>query len=120
VGLILNVLLNLLWLPAYGLPGAVWATTVSNFAAMLLTYEFSRRHGMQIDAGTWIASLAIGGLCLGPWTALAALAVVGFLALATNRLLHADEKQQLLEALHAGLDRAGAVARRILPSGISH
>jgi len=120
VGLILNVLLNLLWLPAYGLPGAVWATTVSNLAAMLLTYEFSRRHGMQIDAGTWIASLAIGGLCLGPWTALAALAVVGFLALATNRLLHADEKQQLLEALHAGLDRAGAVARRILPSGISH
>jgi O-antigen/teichoic acid export membrane protein len=120
VGLILNVLLNLLWLPTYGLPGAVWATTVSNFAALLLTYEFSRRHGMQIDAGTWVASLAISGLCFGPWTALCALAVVVFLALSTDRLLHPDEKQQLLDALHLGLERSQSAVRRFLPKGIPH
>jgi O-antigen/teichoic acid export membrane protein len=120
VGLILNILLNLVWLPAYGLPGAVWATTVSNLAAMLLTYEFSRRHGMQIDAGTWIASLAIGGLCFGAWPALAACGVVAVLALATDRLLHGDEKQQLRDSLNAGLERVGVLARRILPTGLPH
>ncbi len=120
VGLILNVLLNLLWLPTYGLPGAVWATTVANLVAMLLTYEFSRRHGMQIDAGTWLASLAIGGLCLGAWTALAACGAVAALSVTTDHVLNADEKQQLREAIQTGLARVRSIGSRMLAAATSH
>jgi PST family polysaccharide transporter len=103
VGLAMNVALNLLWLPVYGLPGAVWATTLSNLAALVLTYQFSRWYGMQVDPGTWIISLALGGLCFGPWTALTVLAVVLLLACATELVFHADEKQQLVATATEGL-----------------
>jgi len=111
VGFVLNVVLNLLWLPTYGLPGAVWATTISNLVALALTYEFSRWHGMQIDRGTWILILALAGLCLGTWTAIATLAIVSVAVVSSDRLLHADEKQELLDALAHGTVRLRSLVR---------
>ncbi len=113
VGFLINVALNLAWLPVYGLPGAVAATTVANLIAMLLTFEFSRRYGMQVDLGTWIASLAIGALCFGPWVGLAALIVVSLAAILSDRLLTRPEKQELLATLADGYDRLRAAQRRL-------
>lgn len=115
VGFLLNVALNLVWLPTYGLPGAVAATTVANLVAMLLTFEFSRRHGMQVDLGTWISALAIGALCFGPWMGLTALIAVGLATIFSDRLLTRPEKRELRMTLADGLDRLRAVRRRLLP-----
>jgi len=115
VGFLLNVGLNLIWLPTYGLPGAVAATTVANLVAMLLTFEFSRRHGMQVDLGTWITALAIGALCFGPWVGLTALIAVSLATIFSDRLLTGPEKHELRKTLADGLDRLRAVQRRLLP-----
>jgi O-antigen/teichoic acid export membrane protein len=109
VGLPLNVGLNLLLLPRYGLPGAVWATTLANLAALALAYGFSRASGMRVDLGTWVFSLAIAALCFGPWAAAGALVSVIALALAGDRLLTRREKRQLAAALAHGIDKLRAL-----------
>ncbi len=111
VGFVLNIGLNLLWLPHYGLPGAVWATTVANLAALLLTLELSRWCGMRVDPGTWLLTLAMVGLCLGPWVGLATLVVVAIATLAGDHLLDADEKRELNDHLLQGLRRLRALRR---------
>ncbi len=105
LGFVLNIGLNLLWLPRYGLPGAVWATTVANFVALVMTYGLSRWYGMRVDPGTWLVSLALGGLCLGPWPALAVLVAVAVVAAATGRVFSPDEKLRLRQTLLDGMER---------------
>ncbi len=104
-GLLLNVAFNLIWLPRFGLEGAVWATTLANLTALVLTYVFSRRHGMHVDLGTWILSFALATLWLGPWVSLGVLAAITLLALAGNRILTREEKQQVLAGARHGLQK---------------
>jgi O-antigen/teichoic acid export membrane protein len=113
VGLVLNIVLNLFWLPLYGLPGAVWATTISNLVALILTYEFSRQHGMRVDLGTWTFSLAIGGLCFGAWTGLVSLVAVAVVTVASDWLFTREEKLQLGECLADGMHRLHTLRRRL-------
>jgi O-antigen/teichoic acid export membrane protein len=111
-GLVLNIVLNLFWLPRYGLPGAVWSTTISNVLVLVVTFQFSRRHGMRVELGTWVFALAIGGLCFGPWTGLAALVVVVAATAMSDRLVTRDEKQELRAAWNHGLERLRDRSRR--------
>lgn len=97
VGLVVNVALNLVWLPTAGLAGAVAARIVSNLGAIVLVYLFSRWHGMRIELGTWLLTLAPAVLCFGPLAAIAVLAVIGVGAFAGNWLFHAEEKRQFVE-----------------------
>jgi PST family polysaccharide transporter len=101
-GLLLNIGCNLLLLPRFGLEGAVWATTAANLVALVLIYVFSQWHGMHVDMGTWILSLAPISLSFGSWTALAVLAAIVAVAAAGNRVLIDEEKQHLREALANG------------------
>ena len=55
VGLALNVTLNLLLVPTWGLQGGVLATVISNAISLTLVFYFSRRFGMHISHGTMIA-----------------------------------------------------------------
>lgn len=96
IGLVANVGLNLLLLPRYGLYGAVLATTIANLIALLLILGFSRWLGMSIHRGTWLAVGLPLAFCMGPWVSLGVLSVVAAVALSTNLLLYADEKQKLL------------------------
>jgi hypothetical protein len=68
---------------------------------------------MRIDGGTWIASLAPLSLGLGAWPALCVLAAIGVAAIATNRLLHDDEKQTLRAALRHSFEMLLAIERGI-------
>jgi O-antigen/teichoic acid export membrane protein len=106
-GLLLNIVCNLLLLPRFGLEGAVWATTAANLVALLLIYVFSRWHGMHVDLGTWILSLAPISLSFGPWPALAVLAAIVVVAAAGDRVLIDEEKQHLLAALSHGRRQLG-------------
>src|SRR5690606_35205940 len=67
-----NVLLNLVLLPRYGLYGAVLSTGAATCLCLLSVLEISRWHGMTVDRGTWILSLAPVALGWGLWPTLAA------------------------------------------------
>ena len=104
VGLCLNIGLNLLLLPAWGLHGAVWATAVANLAALLLVLAFSALAGMRVDRGTWI--LALAPLALGGGTLLAAasLLLLG-VAACGSAIFDAREKRELADGLRRCLRR---------------
>ena len=94
LGLIINIALNLLLLPRYGLEGAVWSVTVANFVTLVLIYGFSRARGMCIDRGTWLLSLALVALSFGAWVSLGTTIVVLVAAACSNQILSHDEKRQ--------------------------
>lgn len=115
VGLVANVLLNLLWLPQFGLFGAVWATAAGNAVALAAAMLVSWRLGMPWDRGSW---LLLGlPLCLagGPWIATLGLVLTGLIAMGTDWLLDADERDLLLEQTHGWLARARGLAAPFLP-----
>lgn len=96
-GLVLNVGLNLLLLPRFGLLGAVLATCVANLIALLLIAAFNHRLGFRMDRGTWVAMVLPSTLCLGAWTALLLLVGVAVEAIRSDRFLSVDEKQQFVD-----------------------
>ncbi|HLA84097.1 MAG TPA: lipopolysaccharide biosynthesis protein [Thermoguttaceae bacterium] len=114
--LVLNIGLNVFLLPRYGLPGAVWSTTIANLLALGLMFAFNRMLGMPLDPPTLAVVLAPGLLCFGgAWSAWALLAlIVAFVILAptTRWVLNADEKQLIGEALGGYLDRFRRLVRR--------
>jgi O-antigen/teichoic acid export membrane protein len=104
-GLLLNIGLNLLLLPTWGLHGAVWATALANLASLLLVFVFSAAAGMRIHRGTWLLSLAPIALGGGTVAALAMLLILSLVACCSDWLLDADEKRQLLAGLRQGFRR---------------
>lgn len=103
VGLVVNIVLNLILLPRYGLLGAVWATTIANLVAMGLMFGFNWALGFRPDAATLLVTLAPGVLCFGAWwggwALLAVVCLITALAPTTRWILNAEEKQLLGEAL---------------------
>lgn len=115
IGLLLNVVLNLVLLPRYGLMGAVLGTTAANLLVLLLSYYFNRMAGMQIDTGTWILSLTPVALGLSTTTAAVTLAVLLVLCCVSSRLITADEKRQLLAVGGHYLARLRPVSPTVAP-----
>jgi len=97
VGLAVNVSLNLVLLPRYGLHGAVVATTVANLVALTLVCSFGALLGFQIHLGTCIVLAVPAVFPLGPWAALTVLIGVALDALVGNLVLTADERRQVFE-----------------------
>ena len=121
VGLLLNIGMNLLLLPRFGLEGAVWATTAANLVTLALTYEFSRWYGMRVDRGTWLLTLAPLCLVLGPWASLSLLAVILIAVVATDRLFTQQEKDQIRDGAAHGLQklrfmRLGQASKALIPT----
>jgi len=109
-GLVVNVSLNLVWLPIYGLWGAVLATLIGNFLALLLAYSFALIDGLEFDAGTALLLAAPAAFVLGTWPTVAtALAIV--VALACKKLLNRDEQTELVAFVRQYLARL-PIARR--------
>lgn len=75
VGLLLNVALNVWWLPRWGLAGAVMATAVANAATLAMVMGLCRYLGMRYRAVTWFAMLAPAVLLAGGATSLAVVTV---------------------------------------------
>ena len=76
VGLAVNVGLNLVLLPKFGLLGAVLATAAARFAALALLWVIARNLGMEIDRGLLIVAALPLLLASGPWVALIGLIAV--------------------------------------------
>jgi len=99
VGLIVNILLNLWWLPKWGLHGAVAATMFGTATALVLVFAANRSLGMKLDRGAAVASMLPGLICFGPIVATVTLVAIAAIGLSTNWLLAAEERRTIVAAL---------------------
>jgi O-antigen/teichoic acid export membrane protein len=96
IGLAVNVALNLALIPAYGLAGAVAATTTSNFARLGVLFALNRRLGMRVQPQTVLLALLPIGLLLGKAVAILVLGIVIVCSLVPSvRLLTGGERRQV-------------------------
>lgn len=100
IGLVLNTVLNLFLIPAWGLLGAVAATTVSTALAVAVLYWISSRVGMRLDPGMLWLSFAPAAMCGG--AASGTLVLVALLALLpfSKTLLTPHERDLLANFVH--------------------
>lgn len=75
VGLVANILLNLVLLPVWGLHGAVTATLVANGIVLIGLWLAMARHGYVLDRTTYYATILPATLLAGPWTSVACVIV---------------------------------------------
>jgi O-antigen/teichoic acid export membrane protein len=94
-GVLLNIGLNLILLPRFGLVGAVSASAAANLTALAFTYLLGTRCGLKFDSGVAIVLALPPLFCAGPWILLAALAGITTWAVQGNYLLNREEKDQL-------------------------
>ena len=108
VGLIANVLLNLVLLPRLGLQGAIMATALATLLGVLMQLLINYQLGGGFAAGTLLACLAPLGLVLGIPLALSSGALLLFFTLFTP--WYFERKERALIAQLA-FDRVG----RLIP-----
>jgi O-antigen/teichoic acid export membrane protein len=98
-GLLLNIGLNRLLLPRFGLSGAVLATAVANLAALTLIVWFARLAGFRANLGTWAVLALPAAVCLGPAGAALLLIVFAWGALRSRWMLSQEERELLAEGV---------------------
>jgi O-antigen/teichoic acid export membrane protein len=109
IGLVANILLNLVLLPIWGLYGAVFATTLSTGLALGLLYWLNHREGMELHSGLiWLtfAPIALGG---GAWLGVAVLAAILLVAPFSRTLFNDEERAMLGGYLHGQLEKFTAI-----------
>jgi polysaccharide transporter, PST family len=96
-GLVLNIVLNLVLLPAFGLQGVAIASAASKAVSLVLLLWIAAKYDWQSDRGLVLVALLPLLLPLGPWLTLlvAILAVAGYLP--TLPFLRHDEQAFLIE-----------------------
>ncbi len=75
-GLLVNVALNYVLLPMWGLEGAVVATLVANAVVLAALWLAMAKYGFRLDLTTFVLSILPATLLAGPWVALACVAIV--------------------------------------------
>jgi O-antigen/teichoic acid export membrane protein len=95
LGLAINIGLNLLLLPIWGLYGAVAATAIASLVCLVAILLLSKRYGLPLDRGTWLTILA--PISLGAGTAIAGttLVVLFTVTIGTRLILNDEEHSQL-------------------------
>jgi O-antigen/teichoic acid export membrane protein len=116
VGLTVNIGLNLLLIPRYGLSGAVWATAVSNAFALVALYLTNRCFGWKPDLGVWLAALIPLVLLLPVYPAIACLLTFGWAGFRFGWLFDSSEQQELTDSLNGFVARWTTVRRRMAGS----
>jgi O-antigen/teichoic acid export membrane protein len=96
-GLAMNIGINLVLVPAWGLMGAVVSTTIATGSALAMMYWINRRAGMRLDAGMILLSVAPAALGGGVWCATAVFLVLAATVPISRTLLTQDERDLLAE-----------------------
>lgn len=114
-GLGVNVALNGVLLPVFGLPGAVAATAAANLTALLILAAVCRRLGWQSDLGVAVVvALPLFALA-GPLSLSAALAVSAAWAWYGKTLFSEDEKQVISNYLKQVVPRRSRAGEATAP-----
>ncbi len=112
LGVLVNVGLNFVLLPRWGLPGAVLATAAANGTALFSMLVLCRRFGLRVQRGTIVGLLVPVSIPFGPWVVMGVLAAVVLLTILTDRFLLRDQKQQMLAGVEQYLGRLRFRSRR--------
>lgn len=96
-GLVINVAIDLVLIPTWGLKGAVVSTTVATAVAVAVLYWINHRAGMRLQRGMILLSIAPAALCGGVWCGTAALAVLAAALPFSKTLVTQDERDALAE-----------------------
>lgn len=112
VGLVTNIVLNILWLPTHGLTGVVAAAAAGKLAMLLVDGLLCRALEMKFDRGLLVAAALPALLIAGPWFAAAALLVTASGLVKPLALFDAHERLQLHDAANRALRRVSSVMRR--------
>jgi O-antigen/teichoic acid export membrane protein len=113
IGLLINVILNLFMIPAWGLHGAVVATGIATIFCLAIILILSYKHGMKLDLGTWLICATPITLVWGVTPSTIAFAGVMALALISNLVFDSNERQHMLDFLVNGLAKAKALFPRL-------
>jgi peptidoglycan biosynthesis protein MviN/MurJ (putative lipid II flippase) len=95
LGLTTNIALNVALLPTYGLYGCVISSACGACLCLATVLLLNRRHGMAVDRGVWLLTLAPLALGLGAWPAVLACVTVSALSISSNLLFTAAERHEL-------------------------
>ena len=112
IGLVLNIGLNLLLLPLWGLYGAVVATAVSSLVCLISILLLSKRYGLQLDRGTWLTAFAPTTLAAGPYLAVTVLAMLLVVSFYTRQIINEEEHAQLRKMFYSGLEKIKPLLKR--------
>jgi PST family polysaccharide transporter len=96
-GLVVNIGLNLVLLPRFGLLGAVLATAAANITALSALAAVCRKWGLRLDRSCWVSVALPVAVCLGPALASLVLVAVSIEAAAGKFLLNESEKRSIFE-----------------------
>ncbi len=116
IGLVVNIGLNMLLLPLWGLYGAVVATALSTLVCLVILLLISQYHGLKIDQGTWLLTLLPATLTVGPSIAAAVwLSLIPF-ALKTNLFFTNHEHVILRKLFRVALEKISPLLRLRTPA----
>ena len=104
-GLFVNILLNLMLLPIWGLLGAVLATAISTLLCYVSTLLLNRHYGMPVSRGAWLLGLAPAALGLGAIPATITLFLLVGLAVGTSLIFDHRERQEIRQRIAYALSR---------------
>jgi PST family polysaccharide transporter len=107
MGLVANIAINIVLIPAWGLLGAVVSTTVATGLALAVLYVINHRAGMRIQAGLIWLTIAPAAMCGGVWWGLAALIVLA-VVLPFSKTLITQQERDVIAAF--GRDLLGRLA----------
>ena len=103
VGLVLNVIFNMILIPHYGLFGAVTATAVGNAAIVLIIFGANYRFGCKPDLGIWACTVIPLLLLLGKPAAIICILALLVITAKTNLILNKAEKSILFDQIRERL-----------------
>ncbi len=103
IGLVANVLFNMLLIPSYGLWGAVVATSIGNLVGLVLLFLANLRFGCRPDFGCWMAVLVPGLLLLSAEYAAIGLVLFVVFSAKGTWVFSMAEKQEISELLYSHL-----------------
>ena len=103
IGLIVNIVLNMLLIPVMGLTGAVVATTLGNAINVVMIFGFNHLFGCRANSGIWLCALTPLILLTPPWLSVVAIALIALLTWKTNWFFTDSEKTALSETVGSRL-----------------
>lgn len=115
-GLLLNICLNALLVPRWGIHGAMCATTISGAAILAVTLLELRRSGIHLGASSVCFSILPVALIVGTLPAAAILAAYLIVTSRSDRLFDRNEKQIIDEVLVPRLQRIGFKITSVWPT----